>query len=178
MAQSLARGRARPAWRPGPGVDFTDLPAAVAAAADGDLILVEDGVYSPFTVAGKALAIVGEAGASARVAGPVVGAPLAVVRDLGPAQSVLLQGLELDNNAPVVPFEAEFPGAALEVRDCAGPVWVEGCRIEKTGAGGVVHAVGADALTLVRCTLAGGTSFITTAPFQTPLVGSSPLSCP
>ncbi len=46
----------------GPGTNFTDLPAAVAAAAHGDTILVRAGAYSAFQVSGKALAIRGESG--------------------------------------------------------------------------------------------------------------------
>lgn len=49
---------------PAPGVHFTSLPAAVAAAASGDTLLVAGGVYQPFQVSGKALSILG-AGSSA-----------------------------------------------------------------------------------------------------------------
>jgi hypothetical protein len=44
----------------GPGVSFTDTPPAVAAAADGDVVVVKPGQYSPFTVSGKGLRILGE----------------------------------------------------------------------------------------------------------------------
>jgi hypothetical protein len=47
----------------GPGTNFTDLPPAVAAAANGDTIIVRAGSYAAFTVTGKALTIRG-AGAS------------------------------------------------------------------------------------------------------------------
>jgi hypothetical protein len=43
----------------GPGTHFTDLPAAVAAAQSGDTILVRAGVYTTFSVSGKALTIRG-----------------------------------------------------------------------------------------------------------------------
>ncbi|MCI0589224.1 MAG: hypothetical protein L0323_20610 [Planctomycetes bacterium] len=43
----------------GPGVNFTDLPPAVAAAADGDILLVQPGTYSHFTLTGKGLRILG-----------------------------------------------------------------------------------------------------------------------
>jgi hypothetical protein len=51
----------------GPGVNFTSLPAAVAAAASGDTLLVAAGTYEAFHVANKALTIVG-AGAQLAVA--------------------------------------------------------------------------------------------------------------
>ena len=43
----------------GPGTNFTDLPAAVAAAISGDTILVRPGTYTHFNVSGKALTIRG-----------------------------------------------------------------------------------------------------------------------
>src|ERR1700741_3607103 len=45
----------------GPGVDFTDLPAAVAAAQPGDVLRVMPGTYSPFTCA-EGITIVGYGG--------------------------------------------------------------------------------------------------------------------
>jgi hypothetical protein len=42
----------------GPGVDFTTISAAVAAAQPGDLILVLDGTYSGFTLT-KGLTVMG-----------------------------------------------------------------------------------------------------------------------
>ncbi len=43
----------------GPGSHFTDLPAAIAAAADGDTILVRSGSYSSFAMTGRTLTIRG-----------------------------------------------------------------------------------------------------------------------
>ena len=43
----------------GPGVNFTDIPPAIAAAADGDILLVQPGLYSHFTLSGKGLRILG-----------------------------------------------------------------------------------------------------------------------
>lgn len=52
----------------GPGTNFTDLPAAVAASTSGDTILVRAGTYSGFNVAGKALTVRGAGAASTFVA--------------------------------------------------------------------------------------------------------------
>jgi hypothetical protein len=52
----------------GPGTNFTDIPAAVTAAANGDTILVRPGTYTAFNVNGKALTMRG-AGAGTSVAG-------------------------------------------------------------------------------------------------------------
>lgn len=48
----------------GPGTNFTDLPAAIQAAASGDTVLVRSGTYAPFAVAGKALTIRGAGAAT------------------------------------------------------------------------------------------------------------------
>ncbi|MCI0585813.1 MAG: hypothetical protein L0323_03110 [Planctomycetes bacterium] len=53
----------------GPGVNFTDLPPAIAAAADGDTLLVRAGSYTPFTLSGKGLRILGESSVTTLVAG-------------------------------------------------------------------------------------------------------------
>ncbi len=45
----------------GPGVHFTDLPPAIAAALPGDVILVRGGSYTPFTLT-KGLTILGKQG--------------------------------------------------------------------------------------------------------------------
>lgn len=54
----------------GPGFHFTDLPAAIAAAASGDTILVRSGSYSAFSITGKALAIRGDGASVTIVNGP------------------------------------------------------------------------------------------------------------
>lgn len=46
----------------GPGVDFTNLPPAIAAAEPGDLLFVRAGVYSSFTV-NEGIRILAEPGA-------------------------------------------------------------------------------------------------------------------
>ncbi len=54
----------------GPGVNFTDLPPAVAAAADGDVLDVRSGAYNHFALSGKGLRILGEDRASTFVRNP------------------------------------------------------------------------------------------------------------
>ena len=50
----------------GPNTDFTDLPPAIAAAIDGDTVLIRSGTYKGFTTS-KALTVLGEAVAPGRV---------------------------------------------------------------------------------------------------------------
>lgn len=51
------------------GADFTDLPQAVAAAAQGDTLLVHPGQYSSFTIDSKPLTVLGLAAGQVIVAG-------------------------------------------------------------------------------------------------------------
>ena len=102
----------------GAGAAFTDLPAAVAAAAPGDTVLVRSGAYSPFTLDGKGLFVLADTGADVAIDGTVA------VRNLPAGQSVMLRGLAT--------------GAVLHegllVEDCAGGVRVEDCSF--TGQAG------------------------------------------
>ena len=54
----------------GPGSSFTDLPAAVVAAASGDTLVVRAGAYTPFVVSGKALTILGAGASVTQVSNP------------------------------------------------------------------------------------------------------------
>lgn len=54
----------------GPGTDFTSLPAAVAAAVSGDVLLVRPGSYAPFWVSGKDLHIFGAGPDACFIEGP------------------------------------------------------------------------------------------------------------
>ena len=56
----------------GPGTNFTDLPAAVAAAQNGDTLLVLPGTYRAFHAIGKALTIRGSGAANTMVINPPV----------------------------------------------------------------------------------------------------------
>jgi hypothetical protein len=58
----------------GPGTSFTNLPPAIAAAANGDTIIVRAGTYGSFISTGKALTIRG-AGASSTTIGPAPALP-------------------------------------------------------------------------------------------------------
>ena len=65
----------------GPGASFTDLPAAVAAAASGDTLVVRAGAYTPFIVSGKALTILGAGAPVTHVWNPTpIGATYAETR--------------------------------------------------------------------------------------------------
>ena len=54
---------------PGPGVNFPDIPPAIAAAADGDILVVQPGVYTHFALSGKGLRIAGSGSGTTIVSG-------------------------------------------------------------------------------------------------------------
>lgn len=117
----------------GPGVDFTDIAPAVAAAAPGDTLLILGGIYSTFEL-DKPLALVAQPGAK------VQGGPSCRVRDLAAGSVVSISGLAFGGlNWPVV-------------EDCAGTVVLDGLELLSSG----MHV---DASTDVRirdCTIGRG----------------------
>lgn len=130
----------------GPGVDFTDIPPAVAAASAGDLVLVHAGSYSGFTV-GAALTILGAPGvtvgyievADAPGPGPVILASLeggpVTLRNCGAV--VVLQDLVVEGSWPV-----GVPGVRIEACD---DVRLRGLTVHAAGdafqgGGTAIHA--------------------------------------
>lgn len=94
----------------GPGTGHLTLPDAVAAASDGDIILVRTGSYlAGCTIDAKSLTIVADAGAAPLCYGAFV------VQNLPANGNVVLQGMDSSY------------GRGLVVRDCAGSVRVSGC---------------------------------------------------
>lgn len=144
----------------GAGVDFTNLQAAVLAAADGDTLLVKHGTYAPVVILGKSLHLVAEVGAHALLQSPT-GSSLGLgVENLAAGQFVTLRGLTVASNL------TSLPGPAVTIRSSQGEVWMEDCVV--TGGVAVLPfpgfpAMGGDAvlvdgarLTAVRCTFTGG----------------------
>lgn len=96
----------------GPGTDFTDLPPALNAAADGDRILVRSGAYVATTTS-KALTILGQVGASFST-GSFEIAGLPAGRDF------VLAGF----------FTSSIVKPQVRVRDCAGRVLLDRVRLQ------------------------------------------------
>ena len=100
----------------GPGVHFLDLPSAVAAAADGDTIIVRAGPFNegaaPF-VTSKGLTIVGEGGQvpiTSSTTNPFV------VTDLPPTSTFRMVGFQ---------GYMHFFNLSFDVTNCAGKVHLE-----------------------------------------------------
>lgn len=122
---------------PGPGVDFTQVQAAVDAAADGDTILVKRGnwaVHDPVTLDARALTIIGEPG----LLGSLPRIAALTIQHLGAGQTCALRALQ---SGPV------------QIDACAGPVWLEGLQVYGGAPSLRVHA--SSSCMLMRCVVTG-----------------------
>ena len=129
----------------GPGAHFADLPAAIAAAANGDTILVRAGTYSGFTVAGKVLTIRGEGSATTRVLAAAAGKAADI---LGSGGALVLSGLRLEGGAPTMSVQ----GAFVELLDC------DLLGVSSAAAGGPALSTNNANVLAARCTFAGGSA--------------------
>ncbi len=134
---------------------FPDLPAAIAAAADGDIVLVKSGRYTGFTINNKSLDIVAEQGAAA-----ILRSQVSIVQ-LNSTRSVTLTGLIL--RGPINTPPNALP--ALKLMNNLGSVRIQGCEI--TGRGGPlcqtdsygaagVEVVSCQDVCFARCGITGG----------------------
>lgn len=139
----------------GPGVHFPDIPPAVAAAQDGDTIVVRAANVGYQTVLmTKALRIVG------------VDAPRLV-----PDAALDVRGISAGKSFAFVGFTFD-PGPALRVADCAGPVILDGLH----GRPGFDNAFGlridrSTAVSVSNCSLRG-TQFQPVQPTAVSVVDS------
>jgi len=154
--------------------DFTSPSTAIAAAADGDTILVRPGDYSDFFFGAKSLTIVAETPGTARFVG-------AAVSSLAPGQRAVLSGLLF-----VGPSFDISSYHVLDVRDCAGAVRVEDCSF--TGAPGsysttagmghsAVYVENSHDVALANCAILGGPGldFVDAFGLYEPCPPSSPV---
>ncbi|HTF88848.1 MAG TPA: hypothetical protein VK843_10600 [Planctomycetota bacterium] len=94
----------------GPNPAFGDIPPAIAAAVDGDVLLVRAGTYSQFTIDGKAISIVANTGALVTIGGPCT------LRNLPAGKTVLITGLTVTG---------AYGGSAFTFNNNAGHVRVQ-----------------------------------------------------
>ena len=73
--------------------NFADLPAAIAAARDGDVLVLRPGRYSAATLVGKGLAIVGAGAASTTIEQRGARGPFFSASDLSNGQTLVLANL-------------------------------------------------------------------------------------
>jgi len=145
----------------GPGAVL--LESALAAAVDGDILVLRAGNYEtghklPYDIVGKSLTLVGESvGSQIRLPGLRVSGTAA-------GQPVIVRGLHLRRTT--APLAGDMP-ASLAVLECADVVWIEDCHIEgrdevdpgfgvdASSAVGLFIGLSADVI-VTRCTISGG----------------------
>lgn len=156
----------------GQGAQFTSLAPAIAAAADGDVILVRPGLYIEAQLdIDKGLTILGEPGVVVQAS--VFGMPGMVVRDLPPTSAFAMRGLQ---------FGSQLASTPVRISNCDGLVLLEGLEgpiggfglpenfgVEIEGSdqvhlhdllirGGQMLRIESSVATITDCTLAGGIS--------------------
>jgi hypothetical protein len=141
----------------GPGTNFTDLPAAVAAASSGDTIIVRPGNYAAFNVTGKALTIRGAGAATTIVSNPPPAGSTAHSTISGvPAGAIFyVSGIAFSPAAPIpvsVNPGLTIDGATSEV--VVSDSVIAGVNFLGTGTPGLVVSGGAVAH-VTRCTCTG-----------------------
>lgn len=131
----------------GPGTQYTQIQAAVNAAADGDTILVRSGSYSGFTIDTKSLTVQGDGTTRPQLTSGII------VRNLTVGRAVVLASLAVTNGNP----------AGLSCTNDSGPVRVVDCAL--TGYFPYLYGDGGQGAQLTddpagiafeRCTLKGG----------------------
>jgi hypothetical protein len=135
---------------PGPGVDFTEVSAAVAAARDGDVLLVAAGFYGPTVVDGKGITILGPASNDANIRS-------LELRNVPRASSVRLANLGLRSWHPSGGGPNPQTKHALRIADCSGSVIAQQVKVEHDSGFLVeaAHVSDSAAVAFSRCTIRG-----------------------
>jgi len=107
--------------------NYSTIQAAVDAAVDGDIVLVEDGTYPPFTIEDKGLAIFALSNGKVTVGGMSYWTAPSKVRDLAAHRTVVLVGL---NFRGPVGWSNSPGGPGLLLSGNNGHVRIQGCLLE------------------------------------------------
>ena len=122
LLASLSAGDVLTVGPAGSGAQFTQIQAAVNAAADDDVILVKPGTYQGITVT-KPVRILGDPTVPAPTMNNVFVSPV-VVRDIGAGKEVVLSGVTV--------FTGEPP---ILLRNCAGTVVLQDVVVPRSSDG-------------------------------------------
>jgi len=144
---------------PGPGIDFVEVQQAIAAAEDGDAIVILPGEYDGQVVLqDRQLVLAG-------VTGPGGERPILAgltVSDLAAARATVVRGLDIRPSF--------FGPNSLTVEQCAGPVLVEDCAVVDLFGSQYDAPLVEDSehVVFTRCALQGPRGFPTTASLSVP----------
>lgn len=136
------------------GAPFTQISSAIAAASDGDVVLVRSGVYTEFTITNKELAIVADAGADVRITQQVR------ILNLAATRSVLFSGLSIRPTADVMvdALTLELDQGAVRLVGCElrGPLMTQ--SLPSPIIARALYVFSCQDVALSSCTLLGGLS--------------------
>lgn len=133
------------------GADFTTIRDAVAAAADGDTVLVQSGGYGPFPMTGKSVSVVADVGATVTVSSWSPFGEVMAFTQLPANSTTVVRGI--DFHAPQIdPFT--YALYCVRLVDCAGTVWFEDCDFDDGPSGPLWIEDCADVV-LERCSAEG-----------------------
>jgi hypothetical protein len=126
---------------------YFDIATAVAAAADGDIVLVKSGLYGGFTITGKGVAVFADASATVHVYGQVR------VVDVSAGKTVVLSKLE------ITPPNEGLEHAALLAMNVQGRLRIQACNVVGPDGAGLLPMMcilagnpwGWDAVQLIAC---------------------------
>jgi hypothetical protein len=142
----------------GPGVHFTSLPAAVAAASTADILIVHPGTYTAFNVTGKALHIFGAGPGQSTIVGNYGASEFVSIANVPAGRTFNFAGFTLAiTGAPTSVFEFLPATAQLVVAGASG-VTVLQDLVTSTGFGAPLVGLHVDDATVhaARCTFLGG----------------------
>lgn len=145
-----------------PGSDFVDLQPAIAAATDGDVIVVRPGSYAAATISNESLTIQGVP--------DLLGVRPEVVSiqviDLAASKRVVVRGLRAHHVTGAV-------FGAFAAYNCAGPILVEDCVMEEAlgifGGDPGAFLLSCQSVTFVRCSFTGLKAYQPVGPFDQPI---------
>lgn len=143
------------------GGDFDDLPEAVAAAAPGDVLLIQgpdqstfDCQYSSFEL-DKGLYLLGRGSFPPRIAGGTV------VTSLPEDQTAVFRGLHFcGNSAGLCDTNPSELDVLITLTANQGVVWIENCQVDVLGNDDGIHAIDSDAVVLARTEIATGIGYV------------------
>ncbi|MBK6942243.1 MAG: hypothetical protein IPH13_18860 [Planctomycetes bacterium] len=145
----------------GPGTDFTTLKAALAAAANGDVLLVRTGVYDgAHVMLNKAVSIVADSGAGVAITNTDLTSPTnAALLVTGTfTSSMLIQGCTFQS-VFLTPTTAAGGALRIATNTATGHVFVDDCAAI-TAVGNGIDVAGGCRTTLTRCFGTGGNAVV------------------